>query len=137
MTLMTSNTEGRPWTPEDLRHLDESRELEISAPRADGSRGPWTPIWVVVAGDGVFVRTWRRRSTGWYGRAVASASARIRVAGRSVDVIVTVTGDTDAAVIDEAYRSKYGAGAESMVTAEAAASTLRLTRTRHVSPSAG
>jgi hypothetical protein len=46
-----------------------------------------------------------------------------------VDVEVTATGDSSAAVIDEAYRTKYGAaGAQSMVTVEAAASTLRLTR---------
>ena len=120
---------GRPWTSEDLRYLAGARELEITAPRIGGHLARWTPIWVVVVEDEVFVRTWHRRTTGWYGRAVQSAGARIRVAGVAVDVVVAATGDADADAVDAAYRIKYGAGgAQSMVTAEAAASTLRLAR---------
>jgi hypothetical protein len=126
---MTSSALGGSWTSEELRYLEASRELEIAARRANGDPGVWTPIWVVVVEDEVFVRTWHRRTTGWYGRAVASARASIRVSGHSVDVIVTVTGDADADAVDGAYRTKYGvSGAQSMVTAEASASTLRLTR---------
>ncbi|MGA0568758.1 DUF2255 family protein [Rathayibacter sp. KR2-224] len=117
------------WTPDDLRHLDRTREVEIAVPHVAGRPNGWTPIWVVVVDDEVFVRTWRRRDTGWYGRAVRSARTRMRVAGDSVDVVVAAIGDTNAAVVDAAYRTKYGrAGSESMVTAEAAASTLRLER---------
>lgn len=126
---MTSNVPGVAWTPEDLHHLDGLRELEIAAARAGGEAGPWTPVWVVVADGGLFVRTWRRRKTGWYGRAVAAGHARIRVSGESADVLVAVTGGVDAAAVDAAYRTKYGdAGAQSILTAEAAASTLRLDR---------
>jgi hypothetical protein len=118
-----------PWATEDVRFLAGARELQIAVPHADGRPGAWTPIWVVVVEDEVFVRTWQRRSTGWYGRAVHAARARIRVADRSVDVIVAGTGDADQDAVDSAYRAKYGAaGARSMVTAEAAASTLRLSR---------
>lgn len=117
------------WTTEDLRFLAAARELQIAVPHADGRPGAWTPIWVVVADDEVFVRTWQRRSSGWYGRAVRTSRARIRVADQSVDVIVTVSGDTDGDAVDAAYRAKYGAaGARSMISAEAAASTLRLSR---------
>ena len=126
---MTSNAPGGSWTPEELRYLDASRELEIAARRTSGGPGIWTPIWVVVVEDEVFVRTWHRRTTGWYGRAVESARASIRVAGHAVNVIVTVKGEMDADAVDAAYRTKYGAaGAQSMITAEASASTLRLTR---------
>jgi hypothetical protein len=129
MTYMSAHAPGESWTSEDLRYLDASHELEIAARHANGDPGVWTPIWVVVVEDEVFVRTWHRRTTGWYGRAVASARASIRVAGHSVDVTVTVTGETHAEANDAAYRTKYGlAGAQSMITAEAAASTLRLTR---------
>ena len=129
MTHMTSSALGRSWTSEELRYLEASRELEIAARRVDGDLRGWTPIWVVVVEDEVFVRTWHRRTTGWYGRAVASARASIRVAGQSVDVVVEVTGDADADAVDGAYRTKYGvSAAHSMVTAEASASTLRLTR---------
>ena len=117
------------WTTEDLRFLVGTRELEIAVPHADGRPGARTPIWVVVVDDEVFIRTWRRRSTGWYGRAVHAARARVRVADRSVDVIVAVKGDADRDAVDAAYRAKYGAaGARSMVTPEAAASTLRISR---------
>ncbi|HEX5859557.1 MAG TPA: DUF2255 family protein [Microbacterium sp.] len=120
---------GESWSAEELRYLDETREVEIAAARAPGRPGRWTTIWVVVANDEVLVRTWRRRTTGWYGGAVASGRARIAVAGGSVDVVVEITGDADVGAVDAAYRAKYGsAGAESMVAAEAAASTLRLTR---------
>ncbi|GAA3629929.1 hypothetical protein GCM10022200_10820 [Microbacterium awajiense] len=86
------------------------------------------PIWVVVVDDRVFVRTWYRRDTGWYGRAVASGQAWIRVAGDPVRAQVTVIGSRDSDAVDAAYRSKYGAAAaSSMVTDEAAASTLLLT----------
>jgi hypothetical protein len=129
MTYMSSHAPGESWTSEELRYLDASRELEIAARRASGNPGAWTPIWVVVVEDEVFVRTWHRRTTGWYGRAVTSGRASIRVAGNSVDVTVTVVGESRVETVDAAYRTKYGpAGAQSMITAEAAASTLRLTR---------
>lgn len=126
---MSSSAPSSTWTPEDLRHLDGRRELEIAAPLADGRRGPWTPVWVVVSAGAVFVRTWWQRDTGWYGRAVASRRAFVRVSGDSVEVSVEVVGPDDIDTIDAAYGAKYGiTAAASMVTAEAAASTLRLER---------
>jgi hypothetical protein len=113
------------WTASELRDLDGRRELEIAATRS-GSR---VPIWVVVDRDRVFVRTWHRRTTGWYGRAAASGRAWIWAAGDPIQVLVTAVGTADADAVDRGYRAKYGdAGAGSMVTAEAAASTLRLSR---------
>lgn len=104
-------------------------ELEIAAPRVGGEPGRWTPIWVVVVGAEVFVRTWVKRTTGWYGRAVHSGHAWIRVSDESVEVTVTATDGPGADAIDDAYRAKYGdLAARSMVTPEAAASTLRLSR---------
>jgi len=112
------------WSTERLRQLAQTRELEI----ASTPTGRWLPIWVVVDADHVFVRTWHRRTTGWYGRGGASGRAWIRVAGDSVEVVVTAIGITDAGAVDGAYRAKYGvSGAASMVTAEAAASSLCLT----------
>ena len=112
-----------------MEYLAGTRELEIAAPRADGGLGPWTLIWVVVVDDRVFVRTWHRRTTGWYGRAAGAAAACIRVSEHPVAVTVEITGAVDADAVDAAYRFKYGVdAAQSMVTAEARASTLRLRR---------
>jgi hypothetical protein len=119
------------WSPDELRVLTDALEIEVSAPRRDGTPGRAVPIWVAVAGSDVFVRTWRRRTTGWYGGAVRSATAHLRVGELSVDVIVTDIGDANAGLVDAAYRDKYGElAARSVVTADAAASTLQLTPRR-------
>ncbi|WP_214406868.1 DUF2255 family protein [Pseudonocardia lacus] len=118
------------WSAEDLRLIDAARELEIAVERPDGRPGRWLPIWVVRADDQVYVRTWYRRDTGWYGRALRSRRARIRVPGREADVTVEDVGAASTrlgAAVDDAYRAKYGSGADSMVTDTAVATTLRLT----------
>ncbi len=118
----------RIWTSEQLRYLADARELHVSAPRGGGTPRTWVPIWVVVVDDSVFVRTWYRRETGWYGRAAASGDAWIRVADDSVQVQVTAVGPRESDAVDAAYRVKYGtAAASSMVSDEAVASTLILT----------
>jgi hypothetical protein len=109
-------------------------ELEVAPRRADGTLRNWVPIWVVCAGGQVYVRTWHRRDTGWFGHALASRSARVRCAGLEVDVTVEDVGDDRATLrteVDAAYQAKYARYGETavdrMVTDEAAASTLRLT----------
>jgi hypothetical protein len=118
------------WSPEDLRRMDAARELEIAVKRSDGSLLRWVPIWVVCAGGRPYVRTWYRRDTGWFGHALRSRQARIRVPGLEADVTIEDISDTSAEVtadVDAAYLAKYGrSGAGSMVTATAAATTLRL-----------
>jgi hypothetical protein len=121
------------WNADDLQHIGAARELEIASRRPDGTLRPWVPIWVVTVGDQVYVRTWYRRDTGWFGRAVATSQARIRVPELETDVTVEDVGDGTPALrsgIDAAYRAKYGpfGGTERMITGDAAAATLRLIR---------
>ena len=86
---------------------------------------------MVRAGGQVYVRTWHRRDTGWFGQALRSRRGRIQVPGLETDVTITDVG-ADATGVDAAYRTKYGpAGADSMVTPAAAASTLQLTPDPH------
>jgi hypothetical protein len=121
-----------PWSPDDLRLMDAAGELEIAVRRSDGNLRQWVPIWVVCAGGQVYVRTWYRRDTGWFGHALRSRRARIRLPGLEADVTIEDIGDSSSQVtadVDAAYRTKYGrGGADSMVTATAAATTLRLSR---------
>lgn len=118
------------WSTHDVSIIDAARELEIAARRADGGLRPWVPIWVVCTGGRAYVRTWHRRDTGWFGQALRSGRARIRVPGLEADVTVENVGDTSDGItrdVDAAYRDKYGdSGASSMVSATAAATTLRL-----------
>lgn len=121
----------RSWNAEHLAAIGSARELEIATVRPDGTLHPWQPIWVVAVDEQVYIRTWKRRDSGWFGRAVRSGCARIRVPGLEADVAVGDVGDTDAALrseVDEAYRAKYGDGGSTvrMTGEEAAASTLRL-----------
>ena len=119
------------WSAEELRLLDAAVELEIAVERSDGGRRPWVPIWVVCTDGRVFVRSWHRRDTGWFGRAVRSLRGRVRVPGLETPVTITDVGSASSDVTDDvnaAYWTKYGGGAGSMVTSPAAATTLELHR---------
>jgi hypothetical protein len=124
-----------PWSPDELERIDKAEELRIATQRSDGTLRRGVPIWVVSVGGHVYVRTWYRRDDGWFGRAVDSRRARIEIAGLEADVAVDDIGDDKSdlrARIDAAYRAKYGrygaATVGRMVSDEAAATTLRLTR---------
>ncbi|MDR7320020.1 MULTISPECIES: DUF2255 family protein [Catenuloplanes] len=115
------------WSADDLRRIDAAVELEIAVRRrSDDDPRRWVPIWVVCAGGQVFVRTWYRRDTGWYGQVLRSRRARVRVPGLEADVTVDDVGGGPGADVDAAYVAKYGRGADSMVTGTAAATTLRI-----------
>ncbi|MCY1137041.1 DUF2255 family protein [Actinoplanes sp. Pm04-4] len=121
------------WTAEELLLIEAADELEIAAERVDGTSLRWAPIWVVRVGEQVFVRSWHRRETGWFGHVVRSGRAGIRVPGLEAAVVVEDVGagaEDVRAAVDAAYRVKYqryGGGAVGpMVTPAAAATTLRL-----------
>jgi hypothetical protein len=120
------------WTPEQLAPVDAARELDIAIQRADGALRPWTPIWAVHVGDDVYVRTWYRRDTGWFGLALGTRRARVRVPGVEADVRIEDIGIGPPGLredVDDAYRHKYGGGSTgNMVGDQAAATTLRLLR---------
>ena len=123
------------WDPAELQQIDDARELEISGRRRDGSLRSWLPIWVVRVGDQVCVRTWHRRTTGWFGAAVRTGQARIRAGSVETDVTVEDLGAAGElrAAVDAAYVAKYasyGAGNVGQMTgASAVATTLRLSPT--------
>ena len=121
------------WTPEQLRRIGEARELEIATRHDDGRLGRWLPIWVVCVDDHVYVRTWYRRTTGWFGEVTRTGRARMRVPGVEINVDAADIGDQDPevrAAVDQAYRSKYGTPGDAtvagMTTSASAATTLRL-----------
>src|SRR5579862_7007784 len=119
------------WSPDDLERIGSARELQIAVRGDDGTVRRWVPIWVVLVDEQVYVRTWYRRETGWFGQVLSSRQALIRVPGLEADVAVEDVGRGTAplrAGVDAAYRAKYGSSSStaSMVTPEAAATTLRL-----------
>jgi len=118
-----------PWSADDLQRIGASTELEIAVRRADGTLRRWTPIWVVCAGGQVYVRTWHRRDTGWFGQVLRTRRAQIRVSGLEAGVMLEDVGKGTVELresVNTAYELKYGAGSASMVTASAAMTTMRL-----------
>ena len=118
------------WTNDELQRLADAEELEIAPVRRNGELRRATPIWVVRAGDELYVRAAYGANKGWHG--VARGSHRARIAAGGVERDVTVE-DADRAVldaVDAAYRDKYGRRyaqiVDSVIDAEHRASTLRL-----------
>ena len=117
------------WTNDELRRIADAAELEIAPVRRNGEPRRATPIWVVRAGDELYVRAAYGANTGWHGVARSSHRARIAAGGIERDVIVE---DADRAVldaVDAAYRDKYGHRyaqiVDSITDAEHRATTLR------------
>jgi hypothetical protein len=118
------------WTPEQLDAIGAAQELRLAARRPDGTLRAPVPIWVVRAGDELFVRSWRGDDGAWYRAVQASATGHVSAGGVEADIALVAGGDDDA--IDAAYREKYAAYpsyVEPMVTDQARATTLRLVAT--------
>jgi hypothetical protein len=121
------------WSEEQTERIRAAEELEIAARRTDGTTPTRVPIWVVCVDGQVYVRTWQRRRTGWFGQVLDSGRAWISVPGLKAEVAVEDVGGDDSdrrAGVDDAYRKQYGHYGRStidrMVTDDAAASTLLL-----------
>lgn len=62
------------WTEDELSRIGRAEELQITSRRADGSLRPYVTIWVVRAGDDIYVRSAYGSSNPWFVRATASGS---------------------------------------------------------------
>jgi len=120
----------RDWTTEELGKIGSARELQIAALRPDGSLRPYTTIWVVRTGDGLYVRSYRGRDGAWYQAVQRRPEGRIQAGGLTRDVTFTEPKDADQAAIDQAYLAKYSptdsASADLMVAPRARVTTLQL-----------
>ena len=122
------------WTEGELGALGAAPELRISTRRPDGTLRPAVPIWVVRAGDGIYVRSYSGARGGWFRHATAHGSAHVQAGNVDREVTVSLTRAAGRAEIDEAYRAKYArygrAYVEPMTADTAAATTLQLTPAR-------
>jgi hypothetical protein len=121
-------------TSDELDMLAAATELRISTRRPDGTLRPAVPIWVVRAGDGIYVRSYRGPAGAWFRHATAGGVVHIQAGNVSGETTVTRAGTAAQAEIDQAYRTKYGsfgrAYIEPMTSDSAAATTLQLTPRR-------
>jgi hypothetical protein len=118
------------WTPQELERIAAAEELEIAPVRRSGELRRATPIWVVRAGEDVYVRAAYGANKGWHGVARTSRQARISAGSVVKDVAIEDASGTVLDQIDAAYRSKYARRYASIVDSinDAAhrATTLRL-----------
>jgi hypothetical protein len=124
-----------PWTPDDLTRIGQATEVQITSTRPDGTLRPYVTIWGVRVGDDLYIRSAYGPANGWFRRARASGTGRIRAAGIERDVTFTAP-DPDPDVneaVDAAYHAKYdryGPAIVGTVVGPAAHDvTLRLERT--------
>jgi hypothetical protein len=95
------------WTVEELRRIGDAEELELGSARTDGSLRPYVTMWVVRAGDELYVRSAYGPDNPWYRRAKASGVGRIRAGGVERDVTFAEAAADAHAAIDAAYHGKY------------------------------
>jgi len=109
--------------------LRELRDLPEVAIRTEKHPASAVVIWVVVAGDEVFVRSVRGGKGRWYRDLAASGSATLEFAGRRLAVQALPVSDADAiARASREYLRKYQPSpyAQSVVRDEVLPTTLRL-----------
>ena len=95
------------WTAPELERIGAASELRLASRRGDGSLRPYVTMWVVRAGDGLYVRTAYGPGNPWYRRATASGTGRIRAGGIEKDVSFASADQAVQGDIDAAYHAKY------------------------------
>ena len=118
------------WTADELSKIGRADELGISSYRPDGSLRPFVTIWVVRAGDDLYIRSAYGRENGWFRRALAAGSGRVRAGGVERDVDFEEPDRSVDDAVTAAFHSKYDRYGPNIVggvvSAESARATLRL-----------
>jgi hypothetical protein len=95
------------WTSDEFDRIGAAEELRLASLREDGTLRPYVTMWVVRAGDDLYVRSAYGPDNPWYRRAKASGAGRIRAGGVEWDVTFAEAAPDANADIDAAYHSKY------------------------------
>ena len=115
------------WSDDELTRVGGAEELELSSRRADGSLRRFIPIWVVRAGDGIYVRSAYGYENAWFQRALQAKSGRVRAGGSERDVSFEPPGLEIAGAVSDAYHAKYDHYGAKMVGTVVSPEAVRLT----------
>jgi hypothetical protein len=113
----------------DAATLDLLRDTTEVAIRTSANPKRSIVIWVIVVGDGVFVRSVRGAGAKWYASAVADGQATLELDdGRWPVSLATVSDPAVIGEVSQAYLAKYATSpyAKEMVRSEILSTTLRL-----------
>jgi hypothetical protein len=116
------------WSSDELERVGGADEVELTALRTDGTTRKPVTIWAVRVGDGLYVRSWRGASGGWYRAVQARPEGHISAGGVERDVEFLPAEGQIEDVVDDAYRTKYSrypSYVGPMVSADARATTLK------------
>jgi len=109
-----------------LQQLREAKEVSIRTEKHPNSA---VVIWVVVAEDELFVRSWRGTGGRWYRDLATGGPATLEFGGHRLAVQAFPTDDTAAiARVSEEFLRKYRSSshAQEMVRSEILPTTLRI-----------
>jgi len=95
------------WTPDELARVGDAEELEIASYRPDGTLRPYVTIWAVRSGDALYVRSAYGPENGWFRRARAAGTGRVRAGGVEKDVTFESPPADVHDDLDAAYHAKY------------------------------
>lgn len=98
------------WTGDELDRIGGADELGIASRRPDGSLRTHITIWVVRAGDDLYIRSAYGTDNPWFRRARSSARGNVRAGGLERDVALELVPSgavSRHAAIDAAYHAKY------------------------------
>jgi hypothetical protein len=110
-----------------LELFDGAREVDVET-RSPQGRVHSVPIWVVVDGDEVFIRTYRGKTSRWY-RELLSGPGALVVDGKRIRVRAVVAADSASVRrASDGYRKKYrrGGSLDAMLRRSVLPTTLRL-----------
>jgi hypothetical protein len=105
--MMTGANQMTTWPRTELERIGAAEEVGLASRRPDGSLRPYVTMWVVRAGDDLYVRSAYGPDNPWYRRATASAAGRIRASGIERDVSFAEAATEAQGDIDAAYHAKY------------------------------
>jgi hypothetical protein len=95
------------WTPEELDRIGQAEELHLATRRRDGGLSRYVTMWVVRAGEDLYVRSAYGPGNPWYRRATAAGEGRVRADGVERDVTFESGDPAVQAAVDAAYHAKY------------------------------
>ena len=107
--------------------LDRANEVDIETRSPKGTAHS-VPIWVVVDGDDVFIRTYRGPTSRWYRELMAGPGALV-LNGKRIPVRAVAAADSASVKrASDGYRKKYrkGSSLDSMLVPSVLPTTVRL-----------
>jgi hypothetical protein len=110
-----------------LELLDRTREVDMETRSANGKRHS-VPIWVIVDGADVFIRTYRGPKSRWYLELLAAPGALV-ASGKRISVKAVPAADAESVRrTSDGLKKKYRSSGSlnSMLRAEVLPTTLRL-----------